>query len=321
MTCTKFLLRLARRTALCAVVAAGAVVIGPGPAQAVTYPPTLGKINPPDPNVEESNETWEAVAFYSSHNGTTFSVSSTCPGSFSSPSTTVYSGSGPSFGDPNPYPGTISFSGSFSGTLSLDPERQDYRFTPTSAEMGFVIDSSIGRVTGTATGPATTSVLYGDRVRNFGTCHADGGSAHVTLAYEAEITTTEGRFRDRGIALVTAFHRTSSLPVPHLVSVEFLSDLVQPALVPTEAKSVSDVVQELFSEGALTQGEAKSLVSKIAAGQAQEDKGNTTAALNVYAAILEQIEALVGANRLTEAEAQPLLDAVEREITRLRAST
>jgi hypothetical protein len=69
--------------------------------------------------------------------------------------------------------------------------------------------------------------------------------------------------------------------------------------------------------GVLTEREATPLAVKLGAAAAQEEKGNTQAAINLLEASRQQVQAMIASGRLTAAEAQPLIDAINREIQRL----
>ncbi len=92
-----------------------------------------------------------------------------------------------------------------------------------------------------------------------------------------------------------------------LIVVEF----VCPALTP------QDVVDDAVECGVLTEREATPLAVKLGAAARHEENGDTAAAINLLRAARHQVDGLIASRRMTQAEAQALLDALDREITRL----
>ena len=90
-----------------------------------------------------------------------------------------------------------------------------------------------------------------------------------------------------------------------------LVEFVCPVLTP------QDVVDDAIESGVLSEREATPLAVKLGAAADQEDDGNTAAAINLLQAAKQQINGLIASRRLTAADAQALLDALNREITRL----
>jgi hypothetical protein len=92
-----------------------------------------------------------------------------------------------------------------------------------------------------------------------------------------------------------------------VVRVEF----VCPVLTPQNA------IDQAVDAGVLTEREATPVAVKFGAAAAQEAKGNVQAAINLLEAGRYQLNALVASGRLTQGEAQPLLNATNQEIQRL----
>ena len=91
------------------------------------------------------------------------------------------------------------------------------------------------------------------------------------------------------------------------VLVEFVCPVLRP----------QDAVDAAVASGALSIREATPLEVKLGAAAAQEERGNSAGAISLLRAARQQIEALVASRRLSDAEARPLLEAVDREIARL----
>jgi len=77
------------------------------------------------------------------------------------------------------------------------------------------------------------------------------------------------------------------------------------------------VVDAAVENGVLTEREATPLAVKLGAAAAQEERGNTQAAISLLEASRHQVHAMIASGRLTAAEAQPLIAAINREIQRL----
>jgi probable HAF family extracellular repeat protein len=102
---------------------------------------------------------------------------------------------------------------------------------------------------------------------------------------------------------------------PEFLGIATLWTVPLPPATPEEA--IADAVAEvagLVDAGTLGQGEANALVTKLDAAQRQLDKGNIGPALNVLAAFINQVDAMVNSGRLTAEEAQPLIDAATAAI-------
>jgi probable HAF family extracellular repeat protein len=80
---------------------------------------------------------------------------------------------------------------------------------------------------------------------------------------------------------------------------------------------VSDGVDALVATGALNGGQGNSLGAKLEAAARALAGGRVRAATNQLEAFLNQLQALVRSGRLTEAQAQPLIAAVETAIDRM----
>jgi hypothetical protein len=67
----------------------------------------------------------------------------------------------------------------------------------------------------------------------------------------------------------------------------------------------------------LSEREATPLAVKLGAAADQEEDGNAAAAINMLQAGKQQINGLIASRQLTAAEAEALLEALDREIERL----
>jgi hypothetical protein len=67
----------------------------------------------------------------------------------------------------------------------------------------------------------------------------------------------------------------------------------------------------------LSEREATPLAVKLGAAADKEEDGNPAAAINLLQAAKQQVNGLIASRRLTGAEAQALLEALNREIGRL----
>jgi hypothetical protein len=83
-----------------------------------------------------------------------------------------------------------------------------------------------------------------------------------------------------------------------------------PPATPDEAiDAVTQAVEDLVAEGALSHGESVALTSKLDAALRQIDRGNYAAAADILEAFINQVEAMLSSGRLTVEQAQALIDA------------
>ena len=83
----------------------------------------------------------------------------------------------------------------------------------------------------------------------------------------------------------------------------------------TQAKGVQSaaaLVLRLAKDGELSTGNANSLTAKLDAARQQLDRGNTTAVNGQLGAVLNELEAMVRSGRLSDADAAPIRDLVQR---------
>jgi len=78
------------------------------------------------------------------------------------------------------------------------------------------------------------------------------------------------------------------------------------------ARDVEGTIDGLVASGAVQRTIANPLKVKLEAAIVQLERGNTTSAENVFAAFVNQVNALVGSGRLDPVAGQSLLDAVRR---------
>lgn len=91
------------------------------------------------------------------------------------------------------------------------------------------------------------------------------------------------------------------------VLVEFVCPVLRP----------QDVVDDAVESVVLSEREATPLAVKLGAAADKEEDGNPAAAINLLQAAKQQVNGLIASRRLTGAEAQVLLEALDREIRRL----
>ena len=84
-----------------------------------------------------------------------------------------------------------------------------------------------------------------------------------------------------------------------------------------QLESIKSDVEDLATAGTLNQGESGSLTMKLSVAQKKISQGKDNAALNMLAAFINQVEALVNSGRLTPDEGQALIDAAQDVITGL----
>jgi hypothetical protein len=85
----------------------------------------------------------------------------------------------------------------------------------------------------------------------------------------------------------------------------------------TEVQNIASQVQALLTSGALNKGQGNALLSKLNAITAKLNQSNTTAAINILLAFINQCHAYMSAGILTLQEGQPLIDAATALIQQL----
>jgi hypothetical protein len=98
------------------------------------------------------------------------------------------------------------------------------------------------------------------------------------------------------------------------------------AAVFVEVRPVSERIQllkgdvtALANSGALTKGQANSLVSKLDSALARLKRGNTAGAITQFQSFVNHVKSLVGEGVLTPTQAQPLITEAEAIIGQLRS--
>jgi hypothetical protein len=71
------------------------------------------------------------------------------------------------------------------------------------------------------------------------------------------------------------------------------------------------LISDLRGSGAISAGEATSLLAKVDAATRQADQGRTTPAKNVLYALINEVNAMRASGRLSSADAQALIDAAQ----------
>ncbi|HEY2976233.1 MAG TPA: FG-GAP repeat protein [Pyrinomonadaceae bacterium] len=82
--------------------------------------------------------------------------------------------------------------------------------------------------------------------------------------------------------------------------------------------ALADQVEALVAEGILNGGQGNSLLAKLHAALRQVDRGNTAAAINQLQAFIHEVQALIESGVLPAAEGEPLIEAAEQLLERLR---
>lgn len=86
-------------------------------------------------------------------------------------------------------------------------------------------------------------------------------------------------------------------------------------LTPVQGLGIaSSAVSALVSNGAINSGNGKSLEAKLDAASAAIERGNVAAANGQLGALLNEIQAMVGSGRLSAADAQPIVEIVNRVV-------
>jgi probable HAF family extracellular repeat protein len=80
---------------------------------------------------------------------------------------------------------------------------------------------------------------------------------------------------------------------------------------------LAQLVNDLRGNGVLSAGQASSLLGKVDAASRQADQGKTTAAKNVLYALINEVNAMRTSGRLSNTDAQALIDAAECAIAAL----
>jgi FIMAH domain-containing protein len=84
-------------------------------------------------------------------------------------------------------------------------------------------------------------------------------------------------------------------------------------------RSVTDLTNDLVGSGALSQGQANSLLVKIDNSTASATKGNIDAAVRQLEAFKNEINALYTAGKISQAQRDSIVAAADRQIAALRA--
>lgn len=146
-----------------------------------------------------------------------------------------------------------------------------------------------GADTWTATadyGDGSGSAALGLSGMSFGLSHTYAAAGSFTVT----VTVGDGDAQSSATATVTVLSLTQGL------------DIARAAVL------------QLAANGTINNGNANSLRAKIDAAAASFDRGNSTSALNQLRALLNELDAMVGSNRLTSAEAATVRGIVERVI-------
>ena len=80
---------------------------------------------------------------------------------------------------------------------------------------------------------------------------------------------------------------------------------------------ISASVVSLVTQGVLNAGQGNSLTSKLSAAIDQANRGNGTAARNQLQAFINEVNALIGSERLSTSQGQDLIAAADHAISRI----
>jgi Tol biopolymer transport system component len=81
---------------------------------------------------------------------------------------------------------------------------------------------------------------------------------------------------------------------------------------------IDGAVEELVLQGILNTGEANALTVKLDAVKRRIDQGKVNPAVNMLGSFINQVNALVNSGRLSEADAQVLIEAAENAVSQLQ---
>jgi hypothetical protein len=81
---------------------------------------------------------------------------------------------------------------------------------------------------------------------------------------------------------------------------------------------LSQMIADLVTSGAISQGNATSLTAKVSAAANQIENRNATAAVNQLSALLDEVDAMTRTGRLTAAQSAELRGWTNRLIAALR---
>jgi DNA/RNA endonuclease G (NUC1) len=141
----------------------------------------------------------------------------------------------------------------------------------------------------------------------------DHGIADVHTSADVEIIAVLMP-NDSGIRTVDwATYRTTVNAIEALSGYDLLGLLPDDveAMLETGLQRAQALVDGLAREGALANGDARSLTVKLRASADQLERGNTTAGVRQLASFLNELDALVRSNRLSAADAESLRAAAE----------
>ena len=95
-----------------------------------------------------------------------------------------------------------------------------------------------------------------------------------------------------------------------------------PNVDPTAYEAIEqaiEYVEDLVDDGTLNKGNGNSLIKKLEGALQQLDRGNIRPALGKLAAFINEVEAFLKTGKLTEEQAQPLIDLINTAIGKLEA--
>ncbi|MBE9537070.1 MAG: hypothetical protein IMF07_07795 [Proteobacteria bacterium] len=127
-------------------------------------------------------------------------------------------------------------------------------------------------------------MMMESRIRRFSTCS------------EALAINNRGQVVGRDTTLKGSFAAMWTVPIP-------------PQTPEEEVTQITDEIENIVSAGNLNQGEGSALNSKLDAATQQFNEGNTTAGCNGLQAFINQVNAKIKSNKLSQEEGQALIDA------------
>ncbi|HEU4508850.1 MAG TPA: beta-propeller fold lactonase family protein [Pyrinomonadaceae bacterium] len=113
---------------------------------------------------------------------------------------------------------------------------------------------------------------------------------------------------DNTLKVVSTFNHgvAAIVPVGNFPQGVAIATLTAP---PTPPPTLTERVEALIAEGALSQEQGAGLLDKIREATAKHEAGMTAAACNQLSSFINQVKAFIGNGTLTPAQGQPLIDA------------
>lgn len=147
-------------------------------------------------------------------------------------------------------------------------------------------------------------------------------SPHAALYHpNGQIQDLQAELNLSGVTLYTAYGSNSAgqLIGIAMVGTEEHGYLLTPKSVEGDITNTRSLVSQLVSMGALLPANGQSLYSKLDSAMAKASSGDKAGAITEMKAFINQVTTFVKKGRLTQAQAQPLIDAANAIIAQLSA--